>query len=288
MKNSALSKGSFLIFLAALFWSINAPIVRFVQADPMLITGVRALVAGVVLLPLLRPKKLNWSFWTIVYLVSYCALCISVVLALSMTSSVIAIGMQYTSILWLFLANYIMTRTIDHKILPSIIVIFTGVILFMTSQTDGAGVTGNLIAMTEGISFALMSVSAKKSAGDNPSGLTAIANLFTAGFVFLFFPTSLSGIGAVTNIEWLSLIILGVVQIGAGYICYNKGLKSTSPQQASIIALWEMVLGPVWIAMFFKEYPSLQVIIGLVLVIGGIILNAKRATVTKVEPSLES
>jgi len=36
-----------------------------------------------------------------------------------------------------------------------------------------------------------------------------------------------------------------------------------------------MILGPVWVALFLKEYPSLIVIIGFVIVIVGIVLDAK-------------
>ena len=58
MKNMKIS-GGMLVFLGALFWSLNAPLVKFINVDALLTAGCRATIAGVVLLPFLRPKKLN-------------------------------------------------------------------------------------------------------------------------------------------------------------------------------------------------------------------------------------
>ena len=287
MKNIYL-KGGFLVFLGAFFWSFNAPIVRILQTDPLFVVGIRSVIAGIVLLPFLRIKKLNWSFWIIIYFFSYCSLCISIVTALSMTSPVIAVGMQASSILWLFLFSLIVTKKIDSTIILPLIIITIGVVLFMTSEKSGVGLRGNLIAMTEGISFALMSISSKKCSGDNPAGLTCLANIFTGIFIFLVFPTSFSYINITSPNQWIFLLILGSVQVAGGYLLYNMGLKNTSPEKASILALWEMILGPVWVALFFKDYPSLQVNIGLLFIIIGIVLNAREPLIVKEKNILEN
>ena len=38
------------------------------------------------------------------------------------------------------------------------------------------------------------------------------------------------------------MLVLGVVQNGAGYTFYNYGIQKVSAQKASVIALWEMIL----------------------------------------------
>lgn len=145
----------------------------------------------------------------------------------------------------------------------------------MCSGTDASSTTGNLIALTEGIFFALMTVSSKKVAGTNPVGLTAVANLFTGVIVFLIFPTSLSSLPLMSGQDWVIVLVLGVVQIGLGYCLYNMGVLRTTPQRASIIALWEMILGPVWVALFLQEYPSLLEILGFVIVLIGMLLDSQ-------------
>ena len=69
------------------------------------------------------------------------------------------------------------------------------------------------------------------------------------------------------------MLILGVVQVGGGYGCFNLGVQKVSAQRASIIALWEMILGPLWVALFLGEYPSTLVLIGFVFILVGIVLD---------------
>ncbi len=274
MKNINLS-GGMLVFLGAFFWSLNSPLIKFIEVDAFMTCGLRSLIAGIVLLPFLRPKKIKWNLWLVVYLIAYCGLTVSIVLALRKTSAPIAIGMQYASIIWLFLVTAISTRKLDKKRLTPVLMISAGVIVFMLSGLDGTSMTGNLIALTESISFAFMTVGVKKCGSENPLGLTAISNLFVAFFVFTFLPPDLSDTLSFTGQEWFIMLILGVVQMGLGYAFYNTGVSRTSPQKASVIALWELILGPVWVALFLHEYPSLMVCIGFVIIIAGIIMDAK-------------
>lgn len=269
------NSGTLLVFLGAVFWSLNAPLVKFLTADSLLICGLRSIIAGITLMPFIRWKRLNWTPWMAVYISSYCALCISIIIALSKTSAAIAVGMQYTATIWLFLANFVLTRKFNKKAFWPVCVIFAGVVFFMCSGTDNSSSSGNTIALLEGIFFACMSVGAKKSAGTNPIGLTAIANLFTGIFIFVAFPSTAGYIGTLASTDWVVLLILGIIQIGAGYAFYNLGIQMISAQKASVIALWEMILGPVWVALFLKEYPSPLVLAGFVIILAGMLLDTK-------------
>ena len=67
------NSGTILVFLGAVFWSLNAPLVKFLTADPLLICGLRSIIAGITLMPFIRWKRLNWTPWMFVYISSYCA-----------------------------------------------------------------------------------------------------------------------------------------------------------------------------------------------------------------------
>ncbi|MBO5564815.1 MAG: DMT family transporter [Lachnospiraceae bacterium] len=268
--------GEILVFLGAVCWSLNSPLVKYLTLDSLLICGLRSVIAAVALLAFIRPKKLKFDGWMLLYVISYAAVCLSVIVSLTMTSAPIAIGMQYTATVWLFLAACIRTKRFDGRAFLPVLVIMIGVIFFMMSGTDAKSNTGNLIALSEGVFFALMTVSSKKAGGENPLGLTAIANIFTGIIVFVLFPSVASGIPAMTGRDWIVMLILGVVQVGFGYGLYNMGVQKVSPQKASILALWEMILGPVWVAIFLREYPSIPVLIGFTIVLIGMVLDARR------------
>lgn len=277
MQKLKLSGGT-LVFLGAAFWSLNSPLVKFLTLDSYLICGLRSAIAAVALAVFIRPKQLKWNGWMLLYVCSYAALSLSVISALTMTSAPIAVGMQYTATIWLFLINLIATRKFNLRAFIPVCVILVGVVLFMCSSTDATSAQGNLIALSEGIFFTGLTLGAKKAAGTNSVGLTGIANAFTAAVVFLLFPQAGASIPTLTGRDWLIMLILGVVQVSGGYVCYTLGVQRTTPQKASIIALWEMILGPVWVALFLKEYPSALVLVGFAIVLAGIVLDSRMNT----------
>lgn len=275
MKNIKIS-GGVMVFLGALFWSLNAPLVTYISIDPFLLCGLRALIAGVAMCAFIRPQKLRWNGWMLLYLVSYCGLSLFIILALSKTDSAIAVGMQYTAIIWLFLLNWITTRKLDKRSILPVSVILVGVVFFMCSGTGEGDMTGNLLALCEGVFFAGMTLGSKKASGENPLGLTAVGNLFTGIVVLLLFPASTATIVELGTTEWIVVAVLGVVQIGGGYAFYNLGIQRTTPQKASVIALWEMILGPAWVAIFLHNYPSIPVLIGFAIILVGMLMDAKK------------
>lgn len=273
MKKITLS-GGFLVFLGAAFWSLNSPLVKYLSLDPVLICALRSVIAGIALAATIRPKQLSWNGWTLVYVVSYTGLCMSIILALGATSAPVAIGMQYTTTIWLFLVGLLRTHRFRFKSFLPVLVIFIGVVFFMCSGSDAASQKGNLIALTEGVFFALMTISSKKVAGKNPVGLSAVGNLFAGAAIFLFVPGTVGKMSVMTGLDWVIMLVLGVVQNGAGYAFYNYGIQKVSAQKASVIALWEMILGPVWVALFLKEYPQPTVLIGFVIILLGMLMDA--------------
>lgn len=273
MKKITLS-GGFLVFLGAAFWSLNSPLVKYLSLDPVLICALRSVIAGIALAATIRPKQLSWNGWTLVYVVSYTGLCMSIILALGATSAPVAIGMQYTATIWLFLVGLLRTHRFRFKNFLPVLVIFIGVVFFMCSGSDAASQKGNLIALTEGVFFALMTISSKKVAGKNPVGLSAVGNLFAGAAIFLFVPGTVGKMSVMTGLDWVIMLVLGVVQNGAGYAFYNYGIQKVSAQKASVIALWEMILGPIWVALFLKEYPQPTVLIGFVIILLGMLMDA--------------
>ena len=105
--------------------------------------------------------------------------------------------------------------------------------------------------------------------------MTAVANIFTGVLMCIVFPANMATISGMTTRDWIVMIILGVIQVGGGYCFYNLGVQKVSAQKASIISLWEMILGPVWVALFLKEYPSIPVLVGFVIILAGMFLDAK-------------
>ena len=69
----------------------------------------------------------------------------------------------------------------------------------------------------------------------------------------------------------LTIIILGVVQVGLAYILLSVGIRRTNAVTASLICGLEPIMNPVWVALFYGEKMSRLAVIGGVIVVGAII-----------------
>lgn len=69
MKFSNELKGTLFVLLAAVCWSINSPIVKYLTLNPFLICGLRSLIAGIALLPFLRIREIKKNRYLPLYFI---------------------------------------------------------------------------------------------------------------------------------------------------------------------------------------------------------------------------
>lgn len=70
-----------------------------------------------------------------------------------------------------------------------------------------------------------------------------------------------------------ALLILGVFQVGLAYVFYSKGIRLTSPINASLIGLVETLLNPLWVLLFYGEMPGTFALFGAAVILIAVISN---------------
>ena len=70
-------------------------------------------------------------------------------------------------------------------------------------------------------------------------------------------------------------VVFVLVSTVLPYLTYTKGLKSVENGQASIIASIEPVIATLNGILWFHEKMSVQVVIGIILVLSGIVISNK-------------
>ena len=66
------------------------------------------------------------------------------------------------------------------------------------------------------------------------------------------------------------MVLLGAVQIGAGFMLITMGARHLPAAQVSLLALSEMVLAPLWVWLAVDEVPAAVTLMGGVLVIAAV------------------
>lgn len=271
MKNNN-AAGIFFTVFGAVLWSLNAPLVKSINLDPILLAALRGLIGGLVMLPFVRIKGISWNINTVCLLICFTVQCTFIVVALKLTSAPIATGMQFTAPVWLYLLERKKGDPFRFSRLWPLFILLAGIILFMCSKAEGVTMLGNLVALATSFTFAGVTYFTKKVVKDCPVGTASICCLFLALVLFTFFiDEPVKTLLSIPRSTWPLVLFLGIVQYGGGYAFYNMGVKRISGQTAAMLAPVEMVLGPVWVAIFMHEYTDAIGLIAFVIVLVGIV-----------------
>jgi drug/metabolite transporter (DMT)-like permease len=76
--------------------------------------------------------------------------------------------------------------------------------------------------------------------------------------------------------DWLLLVLLGVSQIGLGLIFLTIGGRLIPAAEVALITLLEIVLGPLWVWVFLSEQPSTATLVGGVIVLAAVLVQARQ------------
>src|SRR5262249_28412730 len=106
--------------------------------------------------------------------------------------------------------------------------------------------------------------------GWNNLGVAAVflVALLATGPAELALPARALASGTVARTLAL-LALMGLVQIAAPYVLFSSGLQGVRRDYASLLALTEPVLNPVWVVLLIGERPAAAALAG-----GGLILLA--------------
>jgi drug/metabolite transporter (DMT)-like permease len=80
---------------------------------------------------------------------------------------------------------------------------------------------------------------------------------------------------AVGALDLVLLATLGVCQIGLGFVFLTIGGRLIPAGEVALITLLEVVLGPLWVWAFLAERPSTATLLGGVVVLGAVVLEAR-------------
>jgi len=264
---SQVAHGRWLIFSAAFLWSLAGVFIKFLDVPPLTIVFYRSLFAGLVFTPFLRRNGWPISAPILVSALTYTAAISSFVAANKLTTAANAIVLQYTAPIFVFLFSGLVLKEKIAKLngfALAVSMIGVGIIsLDSAGQPEMAGV---LLALLSGLLFAAYMINLRRTSEINPVYLTWINNMVCALLLLFVVKSQLW----LTSTQLWILIVMGAVQLGMPYFLFSKGLHTVSLQEASLIALIEPVLNPLWVALVVGEIPSRATVTGGAMILLGL------------------
>ncbi len=123
---------------------------------------------------------------------------------------------------------------------------------------------GNLVALGAPLTLAITVVAWRSKPGKDMVPATCLS-----GLVALAFAVFLSDGLAVSTHDLVLTLLLGSVQLGAGFLFFTLGARSVPSAEVPLYGQGETVLAPIWVWLLVSEVPS-----GLTLGGGAIVLAA--------------
>lgn len=139
-----------------------------------------------------------------------------------------------------------------------------GIALMLTGDLGSGRWLGNLIAVSAAAVFAVMIVAMRRARSTDMMPATCLAGIIAMVAAFFMLESFV-----ISPRDLLLAILLGSVQVGAGFILITLGTRHLPAADVALLALTETILAPLWVWWFIGEVPTLLAFLG-----GGIVLTA--------------
>jgi drug/metabolite transporter (DMT)-like permease len=259
--------GRLVILAAAILWSLAGVFIKFLDLHPLAIVFYRSLFASLVFMPFLKRRDFRCNGTILVSVLTYTAAISAFVSANKLTSAANAIVLQYTAPIFVFLFSWLVLREkIAKTNLFALSLAMIGIGIISLDRAGEPEMVGVMLALLSGVLFAAYMINLQRTRGISPVYLTWVNNGVCA---FLLLWVVRSQLVLTVN-QAMILAVMGAVQLGAPYYLFSKGLQTVSLPEASLIALIEPVLNPLWVALIIGELPSTATVWGGALILFGL------------------
>ena len=147
----------------------------------------------------------------------------------------------------------------------AIAVALCGVALMVAGGLSTGGLLGMLVALGAPVSFALLVVVQRRRPDVDMVPAVMLGGAL-AGLLAAFLTTNWQ-----ISLQDVALsALMGVGQIGFGFLLITHGARWLPPAQTALLALSEAVLAPLWVWIFVAEVPALATLLGGALILGAV------------------
>lgn len=263
-----------LVLAAAIIWSTGGLFIKWTSLSGLELSFGRSLLAAITVAIFTRREGFGLNRVTLLASVLYAALLLLFVLATKETTAANAIFLQYTAPLYVLVLEPIFYKEkFRQRDLLTVIFCVIGMSLFFVGKLRPQDVTGNLLALASGVCFAFYFLLLRHSSSRDVNRASSViyGNLLV---VLIAAPAGLRALPNVNLHDALSVVYLGVVQIGVAYTLFTLGMaRGIRSLDAGIVGYIEPVLNPLWVFLVIGERPSRWALIGGAIIVGAVVVH---------------
>ena len=164
---------------------------------------------------------------------------------------------------WLWMDERVASRT-----WAAMTAALVGSALMVSGSVGQRSLAGDLLAFVTAFAFAGATVIVRRHHGVRMLPAACLAAAFAASFAF---PQAAPGNAGARDLALLALF--GAGQLGLGLILFTAGARLIPVAEASLIAVLETILAPIWVWLVVGESPAPQSLAGGAVVLGALAVH---------------
>ena len=289
-------RASFAVLAAALLWSTGGLFIKEVTLDAWGVSFWRSSFAAITISIIYffrraqwSDRKTEWREWFSPFVLAsalcYALLLVLFVIATKLTTSANAIFLQYTAPIYVLFIEPMLSRAkMKRADLITVAISVAAMALFFIGKFEPRGFWGNIAALVSGVAFAAYALILKHERATEQSRwqIVIVGHLIIASAMAVIALTGQTNV-SVSSGDFMRLLYLGIIQIGIAYAFFTYGIAHVRAIDATLIAMVEPVLNPVWVFLGVGERPANFAIAGGLIILSLSIIRTVRGSKESVE-----
>jgi len=276
------SIGGLLVIFAMIIFGSYGLLVRFIQADAILLVWALQIV-GVFCFFIYLLKKRNLfdhhGLFGLIFLMTIFVTIsdLSFFVAVRSTTVSTAVFVKFLMPIFVVLITFRSSTISIRKLLLLVGLGTTGLFLILSSKGEISFTAniGIIAALVTAFTLALFIITLKKITKTVPLPTILFYRYGIGSIILLPFIASVSGVVQQINESWLWLLGFGLLYAVIGTFIHTQGLKLTKVQYGAILGYIEPVAATIMSIIFLGEILTLPLFLGGILILAGSMLSLK-------------
>ena len=271
-------KGSLLAFVAVMFITPDSLFIRLSNIDTWGLVFYRGIIPFfTVFIGMLLIYKLNFfkilfssGYHGIIYVITFSITNITFVVSIQNTNVANTLVMIATApMLSAILSGIFLNERPDKSTWISIIVTFSAVLFIFYDSLGIGNFYGDFLGFITAVGLAVGAVTIRSAKSKNLVPAAVIGKLFVAIFATLFIESFI-----LSNNDLVIVPLMCILCVAIPFVLVTIAPRFIPAAEVNLFFLLETIIGPIWVWFIIKEQPSVETLIGGMVIISTIAIHS--------------
>ena len=271
-------KGSLLAFVAVIFITPDSLFIRLANIDTWGLVFYRGIIPFfTVFIGMLFIYKLNFfkiffssGYHGIIYVITFSITNITFVVSIQNTNVANTLVMIATAPMLSAILSGIFLRELPNKSTwISIIITFLAVIFIFYDSLGMGNFYGDILGFVTAIGLAVGAVTIRSAKSKNLVPAAVIGKLFVAIFALFFIESFI-----LVEKDLIIVPLMCILCVAIPFVLVTIAPRFIPAAEVNLFFLLETIIGPIWVWFIIKEQPSIETLIGGIIIISTIAIHS--------------